>query len=262
MKDVLSGWNNIANYIGRSVTTAQRYERTLGLPVRRLGKGPKPPVHALQSELDRWLQGTKAEHIGREMREDLDLHPNLFTSGDGALLARIMDRIHSLTNVTLYRRNYHMLFGLQRIRRGILANITLTFELVNPTNENQPYVQEITVDDCEHGNVKEITLLKNGKMIYSLKNPPPTEKKPGYSVYHGKELMIEPESSGVSYVCRVSWAINRATEDFWYNHMVLPTLGVNIETHAPPDYEITPSFSTSDLILKDEHLDIEWKPRK
>lgn len=262
MKDILSGWNDIAKYIKRSVTTAQRYEQNLGLPVHRLGNGPKPPVHALQSELDRWLRGTAVEHIGRDMRENLDQHPNLVTSRDGAFLRGIMDRVHSLINTTLYRFNYHMVFDLQRIRSGTRANITVTFELINPTNENRPYVQEITIDDCEDGHVEEMAILKNGVMIYSLKNPPLTEKQRGYSVYHGKELTIEPESSGVSYACRVSWTIKRATEDFWYNHMVLPTLGVDIETHAPLDFEITPSFSTPALILKSEHLDIVWGQKK
>ena len=262
MKEVLSGWIEIAQYIRKSATTAQRYEHTLDLPIHRRGKGPKPPVYALKSELDRWLRGTAVSHIKSEVREDLNQHPNLFTSGDGALLARIMDRIRTLTDVALYRRNYHMRFDLQRFSRGVRADIDLTFELVNATNENQPYIQEITIDDSEHGHVKEMTVLKNGIVIYALKNPAAAERKPGYYVYHGRELMIEPESSGVSYVCRVSWVINRGAEDFWYNHMVLPTLGISIETHAPPDYEITASFSTPGLVLTSEHLDIEWSRRK
>ncbi|HUZ93541.1 MAG TPA: hypothetical protein VMU57_01360, partial [Edaphobacter sp.] len=204
VKEVLSGWINIANYIGTCVSTAQRYEHALDLPIYRRGNGPRPPVYALKSELDRWLRGTAAEHIGREMREDFDQRPNLFTSGDGALLARIMDRIHTLTNVTLYRRDYHMVFALQRTSRGVRANIDLTFELVNATNDGQSYIQEITIDDCEHGHVIEMAVLKDGVVIYALKNPAPTKKEPGYSVYHGKKLMIEPESSGVPYMCHIS----------------------------------------------------------
>ena len=150
MKEVLSGWIEIAEYIRMSATTAQRYEHTLNLPIHRRGKGAKRPVYALKSALDRWLRGAAAGHIESEMREDLNQHPNLFTSGDGALLARIMDRIRTLTNVALYRRNYHMLFDLQRISRGVLADIGLTVELVTAANEHQPGVQQITIDDPEH----------------------------------------------------------------------------------------------------------------
>ena len=34
--EILTGWNEIANYLGMGVRTVQRYERELGLPIRRL----------------------------------------------------------------------------------------------------------------------------------------------------------------------------------------------------------------------------------
>jgi len=49
----LSGWKSIASYCGGiSVTTARKYHRKYGLPVRRLPGGQ--PV-AIQLELDNWL---------------------------------------------------------------------------------------------------------------------------------------------------------------------------------------------------------------
>jgi len=39
--EILSGWKEIACHLGRGVRTVQRYERELGLPIRRpLGNLP------------------------------------------------------------------------------------------------------------------------------------------------------------------------------------------------------------------------------
>jgi two-component system, chemotaxis family, CheB/CheR fusion protein len=50
----LTSWKEIANYLGKGVRTAQRWERDLGLPVLRpIGK-PSGFVSSSPSELDRW----------------------------------------------------------------------------------------------------------------------------------------------------------------------------------------------------------------
>ena len=51
----LDGWKEIAAYLNRGVRTAQRWERDLGLPVRRLGTGGAEVVYAFRAELDAWL---------------------------------------------------------------------------------------------------------------------------------------------------------------------------------------------------------------
>jgi hypothetical protein len=51
----LDGWKEIAAYLGRGVRTAQRWERDLGLPVRRLDTGGAEVVYAFRTELDAWL---------------------------------------------------------------------------------------------------------------------------------------------------------------------------------------------------------------
>ena len=51
----LDGWKEIAAHLGRGVRTAQRWERELGLPVRRLGTGGAEVVYALRDEVDAWL---------------------------------------------------------------------------------------------------------------------------------------------------------------------------------------------------------------
>ena len=52
----LQGWKNIASYLDRGVRTVQRWERDLGLPVYRVGKGPRCPVFAFSEELHSWLR--------------------------------------------------------------------------------------------------------------------------------------------------------------------------------------------------------------
>lgn len=251
MKNICSGWSEIAKYIGTSVTTAQRYERTLELPVLRHGKGPKAHVYAVRSELNRWLRRTGRDEAGRD--ED---------AADEALQAQVISRIRNLTDLTLYRRDYRMLFDLKPYNRGVRVDINVEFELLNASDEDQQFTQEITVDDADHGRVKEMAVFKNGAPVYILSNPAAVGRASGYSIYRGNKLVIEPAGGNFLYLCRSSWVIHRADEDIWYNHMALPTLGVRIETHAPTNYTITPTFETSRLVLKGEHLDIAWSRRK
>jgi hypothetical protein len=51
---VLSSWKEIAAYFGKGVQTVQRYERKLGLPIRR-PSGSCQSVFAYPSELKDWL---------------------------------------------------------------------------------------------------------------------------------------------------------------------------------------------------------------
>lgn len=51
--DVLSGWQEVADYLGVCTRTAQRYSKTGGLPVKYpAGRGKRP--FASKAELDDW----------------------------------------------------------------------------------------------------------------------------------------------------------------------------------------------------------------
>lgn len=54
--DRLETWGEIAGYLGREIRTVQRWEKTMGLPVRRLAAGPDKlsRVFALKHEVDAW----------------------------------------------------------------------------------------------------------------------------------------------------------------------------------------------------------------
>jgi hypothetical protein len=51
---ILSGWKDIANYLGKGVRTVQRYERELGLPIRRPA-GKLSSVIATKPEIETWV---------------------------------------------------------------------------------------------------------------------------------------------------------------------------------------------------------------
>lgn len=62
-REVLSGWKDIAHYLGKAVRTLQRYEHQLGLPVRRPLGHRTSAVVAMKSELDSWV---KSSPIGQK----------------------------------------------------------------------------------------------------------------------------------------------------------------------------------------------------
>jgi len=55
----LSGWKEIATYLGRGERTVKRWEAERDLPVRRLPGGGRASVHAYTNELEHWLQSNR-----------------------------------------------------------------------------------------------------------------------------------------------------------------------------------------------------------
>jgi hypothetical protein len=53
--EYLSGWKEIASYMGKGVRTVQRYEREMGLPIHRHPGQVVGAVLVIRSELDRWV---------------------------------------------------------------------------------------------------------------------------------------------------------------------------------------------------------------
>jgi len=68
----LSGWKDIANYLGKGVRTVQRYEAELGLPVRRPAGKPRGSVVATRPELDAWVAASPIREAFRLSRPPLD----------------------------------------------------------------------------------------------------------------------------------------------------------------------------------------------
>ena len=72
-EDLLSGWQEIAQYLDVSVRTVQRWKRSKGLPVRHpAGVGSTP--HASRKSMDDWaFRGTEQGLVGAENTSRGDL---------------------------------------------------------------------------------------------------------------------------------------------------------------------------------------------
>ncbi len=59
----LDSWKEIASYLKREIRTAQRWEKTEGLPVHRLQHAKRGSVYAYRHELDAWWEKRKTSLI-------------------------------------------------------------------------------------------------------------------------------------------------------------------------------------------------------
>jgi hypothetical protein len=66
----LDSWKAIARYLGRDRTTVMRWERTAGLPVRRVQGGAGRSVFAYTEDLDQWLAGGAIAHLAAARETD------------------------------------------------------------------------------------------------------------------------------------------------------------------------------------------------
>lgn len=82
---VLQSWKQIANYIGRTERTVQRWEREFGFPIRRPSGKARSAVMALVSEIEEWTRGkpslVEIQRTGRLPREKFqhNVTPQEFT---------------------------------------------------------------------------------------------------------------------------------------------------------------------------------------
>ena len=68
--DRLDSWKEIAAYLNKEVRTVQRWEKSLGLPVRRLAHGKQGTVFAYKSDLDAWWQESQTKLEDDDDRPD------------------------------------------------------------------------------------------------------------------------------------------------------------------------------------------------
>lgn len=68
----LHGWKLIANYLGKSTRTVQRWEREMDLPIHRLPAAKADTVFAFPDELDAWLQKFTADPDQKEEVEQFN----------------------------------------------------------------------------------------------------------------------------------------------------------------------------------------------
>lgn len=122
--NVLNSWKEIANYVGRGVRTVQRWERDLGLPVRRPRARSRSAVVAISDEIDAWLRSaptneTVPNHSNPgpnllRLRETIEEHANLrdrcneLRAANNEALAKLLGNLKAMhESVAQSRRQEH-----------------------------------------------------------------------------------------------------------------------------------------------------------
>lgn len=70
--DALQSWKEIAAYLRRGIRTAQRWERSAGLPVHRPRPGDRSQVFAFPTELDEWLHSLPTRNFSSLLQSGKD----------------------------------------------------------------------------------------------------------------------------------------------------------------------------------------------
>ena len=102
---VLSSWKDIAKYLGKGVRTVQRWERHLGLPVRRPnGASQKSAVLLYRGDVDAWLA---TRFSARALRNEWHVAQPIFpparsTLREGIRTARALRNCQSSADRTDY----------------------------------------------------------------------------------------------------------------------------------------------------------------
>jgi hypothetical protein len=110
--------------MGRGVRTVQRWERQLGLPVHRVGDGPRSPVFAFAPELKLWLSQLELRHPANG---EPAYHPRrlVYPNGTSAVARVLVHRsaglVHQLSqSVTAQRQRAERLAAtLEKMRNQV-----------------------------------------------------------------------------------------------------------------------------------------------
>jgi hypothetical protein len=78
--EILSGWKDIANHLGKGVRTVQRYEHELRLPIHRPAGKARGAVITTTAELDSWVNASPLREsfaLRRELPKSVPVLENL-----------------------------------------------------------------------------------------------------------------------------------------------------------------------------------------
>ncbi len=120
---ILNSWKEVARYLGRGVRTVQRWEKELGLPIRRPWNRPHSAVVAIPAEINTWISDTR--HVGAAQPPSSHTASNIIASRAKlkSNTAILIDRTHKLENAVartialitpLGSREYHLLQSISR----------------------------------------------------------------------------------------------------------------------------------------------------
>ena len=128
-EDRLDSWKAIAVYLGRDVTTVQRWEKRETMPVHRHVHDKRGSVYALAPELDAWLQGRR-QNPG-EQQDEKEQKPEAPVEAEG-----------DHRRVTLGLRRWLAIAGVGFL--GLLA-AAYVISRVGSGNAVQPKIRSLAV---------------------------------------------------------------------------------------------------------------------
>lgn len=114
--DTLNGWKEIAACLGKSVRTAQRWERELGLPTHRIKTPDGQIIFGKRSEIDVWRSGMDQRRLGL-----------LESSADHAGPARVRRIAWAAAIVVVIMAGALVVWKLQQLRSRPEVPTTLRF---------------------------------------------------------------------------------------------------------------------------------------
>jgi hypothetical protein len=144
----LSGWKEIANYLDRGVRTVQRYEREMGLPVRRPAGKSRAAVIATKAELDAWVAASPYRDAFALLR------PVANQSSFAADITRGLAEMRRLKNQMVELRS-----DLKRTVSDLRETIQSVQKESNPILRHKPYV---SIADFDMNNKAVFDLLGGG----------------------------------------------------------------------------------------------------
>ena len=111
--DRLDSWKEIAAYLKRDVTTAQRWEKREGMPVHRHLHDRMGSVYAFSSELDAWVQSRKLalEEEEKGLRAERPADGEVDVRPTGTSRARLWLVLGGVAGLALIAITYVMLRG-------------------------------------------------------------------------------------------------------------------------------------------------------
>lgn len=145
--ELLSGWKEIANYMGKGVRTVQRYERELNLPVRRPAGRSTGSVLATKAEVDAWVAASplRDAFLLTPRAEDFSQGTTVAIRANLAEMTRLREEMTNLqheikASVELLHASLYGLRGTLNVKAGVESRRPETFPLAD---DKERYLLEV-----------------------------------------------------------------------------------------------------------------------
>ena len=147
----LSGWKDIATYLGKGVRTVQRYERDLGLPVRRPAGKDRAAVVATKAELDAWIAASPIRETFHLTRPAPPMSPAVVRGihENVAEMHKLREQMAELRNQlrTSLRVLHASLDGLQiGLNRSRLSDMRNGMTVLDPHHRSEYLMELLAID--------------------------------------------------------------------------------------------------------------------